>query len=111
MADKQAVSDAKSTSVAQEEVLSQAAFDPYVVIKFPISTEKAIRQIEFNNKLAFVVHPRSTKADVKKAVETLFKVSVLKVNIQNSIHGQKRAYVTLGADSLASDVSADLGLI
>ncbi|PIN87393.1 50S ribosomal protein L23 [Candidatus Woesearchaeota archaeon CG10_big_fil_rev_8_21_14_0_10_32_24] len=86
-------------------------FDPYQIVKFPLSTEKAIRQIEFDNKLTFVVHARATKRDVKQAVEELFKVKVASVNIQNAIQGQKRAYVKLSGDSLASDVSADLGLI
>ena len=86
-------------------------FDPYQIIKFPLSTEKSIRQIEFDNKLVFAVHPRATKKDVKKAVEMLFKVKVSRVNIHNAFQGQKRAFVELGPESIASDVSADLGLI
>jgi large subunit ribosomal protein L23 len=101
---------AEEKTVEKKKVI-KVDFDPYLIIKYPLSTEKSIRQIEFENKLTFVVHPRSTKADVKKAVEELFKVKVKKVNIQNSFTGEKRAYVKLGADSLASDVSADLGLI
>tara|TARA_Y100000310_G_scaffold95574_1_gene93399 strand:+ start:40 stop:372 length:333 start_codon:yes stop_codon:yes gene_type:complete len=89
----------------------QEKFDPYKIIKYPLSTEKSIRQIEFDNKLVFAVHPRSTKKDVKKAIELLFKVKVAKVNVQNSFQGEKKAYVKLGPESLASDVSADLGLI
>ncbi|MDP3734201.1 MAG: 50S ribosomal protein L23 [Nanoarchaeota archaeon] len=81
------------------------------MIQFPLSTEKSIRQIEFENKLVFSVNPQSTKSDVKRAVEELFKVKVTGVNIQNSFSGRKIAYVQLGPDSLASDVSADLGLI
>jgi large subunit ribosomal protein L23 len=86
-------------------------FDPYQIIKYPLSTEKSIRQIEFDNKLVFAVHPRATKSDVKRAVEELFHVKVAKINIHNAFQGQKRAFVKLRADSLASDVSADLGLI
>lgn len=96
---------------AEEHQLKEERFDPYQIIRVPLSTEKSIRQIEFDNKLVFVVHPRATKADVKRAVEELFKVKVIKINIQNSFSGQKRAYVKLGGESLASDVSADLGLI
>ena len=95
----------------EEAKVVEDAFDHYQIIKYPLSTEKSIRQIEFDNKLVFVVHPRATKEDVKKAVEELFKVKVAKVNIQNSFQGGKRAYVKLGPESLASDVSADLGLI
>jgi ribosomal protein uL23 len=98
------------TDVTTESKVHEEA-DPYQVIKYPLSTEKSIRQIEFDNKLVFVVHPRATKLDVKKSVEELFKVKVAKVNIQNSFTGQKKAYVKLTGDSLASDVSADLGLI
>ena|SRR3989338_2844898 len=104
----------KSSAEKKEQEFNQQfneEFDPYQIIRFPLSTEKSIRQIEFDNKLVFVVHARATKTDVKKAVETLFKVKVAKVNIHNSFKGQKRAYVRLSAESLASDVSADLGLI
>jgi len=60
-----------------------ATFDPYNVLHHPLATEKCIRQIEFENKLSFVVNPSSTKFDVKRAVEQLFKVRVMKVTIQN----------------------------
>ncbi len=86
-------------------------FDPYAVIKYPLSTERSIRQIEFENKLAFAVDAKANKQEVKKAVEELFKVKVKSVNIQNSFTGKKVAYVKLKSGSLASDVSADLGLI
>lgn len=97
----------KSATVAQKP----EPFDPYQVILFPLSTEKSIRQIEFENTLTFVVSSHSTKPDVKRAVEELFKVKVAKVNIHNAFTGQKRAYVTLSPGSVASDVSAELGLI
>ena len=86
-------------------------FDAYEIIKFPLSTEKSIRQIEFENKLVFVVDRKATKPLVKRAVEELFKVKVATVNIHNSFQGQKRAYVKLGPGNVAADVSADLGLI
>ncbi len=86
-------------------------FDPYEIIKAPLSTEKAIRQIEFDNKIVFIVSRQATKQEIKKAVEELFKVHVEKVNVHNSFQGEKKAYVKLAADSAASDVSADLGLI
>lgn len=92
-------------------VQDEVAFDPYSVLKFPLATEKSIRQIEFENKLIFVVDQKATKPTVKKAVEELFKVKVAAVNIHNSFQGQKRAYVKLGPGSVAADVSADLGLI
>ena len=105
------VKDNKKKEAVRKEVKLEENFDSHQIILYPLSTEKSIRQIEFDNKLVFVVHSRATKADVKKAVEDLFKVKVTKVNIQNSFQGGKRAYVKLGPEHLASDVSADLGLI
>lgn len=103
--------DKKVEEKKLEEKDVEESFDSYEIIKAPLSTEKSIRKIEFENTLVFVVHPRATKPDVKKAVEQLFKVKVEKVNLQNAFMGQKRAYVKLAPSSLAADVSADLGLI
>lgn|SRR3989338_114155 len=108
--------DQKKAAIAskkEKEVPTATAsdFDPYHILKAPLSTEKAIRSIEFENKLTFVVNPEATKQEVKKAVEVLFNVKVLKVNVQNSFKGQKRAYVKLSSEHSASDISADLGLI
>ena len=98
-------------TVQEKDVKVEDNFDPYQILKVPISTEKCIRMTEFDNKLVFSVHARATKRDVKRAIEELFKVKVLKVNIQNSFTGQKKAYVKLSPESLAADVSADLGMI
>ena len=94
-----------------EQAIPTEKFDPYQIIKSPLATEKCIRLIEFDNVLVFAVHPRSTKKDVKKAVEELFKVKVQSVNIHNAVSGDKKAYVRLDPNYSASDVSSDLGFI
>jgi len=63
--------------------------DPYRVIKKAISTEKASRLKERENKYTFEVDMDATKTDIKRAIETLFKVKVLKVNTL-ILHGKKR---------------------
>ena len=85
--------------------------DPYTVLKYPLSTEKSIRQTEFENKLCFVVDEKADKTSVKKAVEELFKVKVIKVTMQHCFTGEKRASVRLAPGNVAADVSADLGMI
>ena len=104
------MAEAKKTAGKKENLL-QEPLDPYMILRSPLSTEKCIRDIEYNNILTFSIHPRATKKDVKTAVETLFKVKVASVNVQNSFTGKKKAHVKLTADHLASDVSADLGFI
>ena len=83
--------------------------DPYKIIKNPISTEKAVRLMEAENKLMFSIDRTANKLAVKKAVEALFKVKVIAVNTVNTAKGEKRAYVTI--EGRASDVATQLGLM
>ncbi|MBI2580410.1 50S ribosomal protein L23 [Candidatus Woesearchaeota archaeon] len=84
--------------------------DAQGVIKYPVSTEKSLRTMEAENKLLFVVEKKATKADVKRAVEALFKVKVIGVNTF-IIAGKKKAYVKLGAESPAIDIATQLGMM
>jgi large subunit ribosomal protein L23 len=77
----------------------------------PLSSEKNIRQIERDNVLAFIVERQASKADIKRAVEERFGVSVKKVRVLTNTSGQKHAYVKLAQESTALDVATDLGLI
>ena len=51
-------------------------------IRSPIITEKATILSE-QNKTVFKVHKRANKKNIKKNIEKLFKVNVIKVNIIN----------------------------
>ena len=51
-------------------------------IKRPIITEKATILSE-QNKTVFKVHAKANKKTIKKNIEKLFKVNVIKVNIIN----------------------------
>ena len=51
-------------------------------IKNPIITEKATIMSE-QNKTVFKVHEKANKKIIKKNIEKLFKVNVIKVNIIN----------------------------
>jgi len=61
----------------------------YDVIKKPIITEKTTKLVE-SRKYTFSVAREATKEDVKKAVEELFKVHVLDVNMINTLPKKKR---------------------
>ena len=52
-------------------------------IRQPIITEKATILSE-QNKTVFKVHSSATKKNIKKNIEKLFKVKVIKVNIINT---------------------------
>jgi large subunit ribosomal protein L23 len=50
------------------------------IIFRPVVTEKANKALMQSNKVTFEVNPGANKSEIKKAIETLFKVKVLKVN-------------------------------
>lgn len=55
----------------------------FEIIRSPIYSEKATAQSEFS-KYYFKVKSDATKTQVKKAVESIFKVKVEKVNISTT---------------------------
>ncbi len=63
--------------------------DIYQVIKRPLVTEKNTRQKEAFNQLSFEVDRRANRSEVKQAVEKLFKVKVLRVNLMQ-MEGKKK---------------------
>ena len=56
---------------------------PSALIKYPLSTEKAIRLMEAENKLLFIVDDSATKATIKQEIERLFNTKVKTVNTFN----------------------------
>ena len=85
--------------------------DPYKILKHPINTEKAVRLMESENKILFVVDMNANKEQIKKATEELFKVKVVKVNTLITSDGQKRAYIKLSPANPAMDIMTQIGLI
>ena len=81
------------------------------IIKHPIQTEKAVRLMESDNKLTLIVDLKAKKQEIKKAVEELFQVKVVKVNTLITIDGEKKAYVKLSKETPAIDVATKLGLM
>jgi large subunit ribosomal protein L23 len=56
--------------------------EPHQVVLRPLVTEKGTHQSERYNSYTFEVHPRATKEEIKRAVETLFNVRVVRVRTQ-----------------------------
>ena len=60
------------------------------IIKRPIITEKSMLLVENENKYTFEVNKNANKIQIKKAIEELFDVKVLKVNVINTTPKKKR---------------------
>jgi len=82
-------------------------FNLFDTIVSPVITEKATTLSEFN-KMVFRVHKGASKNSIKKSIEKIFKVNVIKINTINlkgktklvkgkktSRPGYKKAIVTL----------------
>ncbi len=82
-----------------------------MILIAPIKTEKAIGKIEYENALTFHVNLRSTKKEIRDAVEKLFSVKVDSVNTFVTSKGDKHALVRLNKESKADDVAVKLKMI
>merc|ERR1711931_598894 len=85
--------------------------DAYNIIKHPYTTESAMKKIEDNNTLVFIVDVKSNKHQIKSAVKKLYEIEVVKVNTLIRPDGKKKAYVRLAPDYDALDVANKIGII
>ena len=81
-----------------------------VILEKVKSTEKIVRQIETDNLLVFVVDRAVNKPEIKKEVEELFNVKVVKVRT-HTLKNKKVAYVKLNSEYPAVDVATKLGIM
>ncbi len=79
-------------------------------IKHPLATEKAMRLMESENTLVFIVDRSASKTAIKTSVQGLFKAKVTHVRT-HMLKGHKRAYVTFAQDTPAIDIATDLGVL
>ena len=68
----------------------------YEIIRYPVITEKSTSVFGPENKYCFAVSKRANKQDIRKAIEFIYKVTVLKVNIIKMSGKKKRVRHQLG---------------
>jgi large subunit ribosomal protein L23 len=71
------------------QIAKTLKLEPHQVILRPLVTEKGMHRSTRNNAYAFEVSRLADKDDVRRAVESLFDVKVLKVRTQTR-HGKPR---------------------
>ena len=82
----------------------------YKIIKRPLITEKTFDLIERENKLVFIVQRKANKNQIKRAIEKIHNVRVIKINTLITSLGEKKAFVKLHPDNSAQDIAIDLGV-
>ena len=81
-----------------------------MILTKPLMTEKAVKLIETENKVIFIVERRATKNEIKKEFEEIFdsKIDSIKTHIRKN---QKLAIIKLKGENAALNVATKLGLM
>merc|ERR1712188_232539 len=85
--------------------------DRYQILKYPLTTESAMKKIEENNTLVFIVDVRASKGQIKEAIKKMYDIDTQKINSLIRPDGQKKAYVRLTQEYDALDIANKIGII
>ena len=102
---------ARKAIAPKKSVKKESTWDKYSIVKYPLSTESAIKTIEDQNTLQFVVDKRARKPAIRKACEELYGIKVSKVNTLITPKGNKKAYVVLSKAHDALEVANKIGIM
>jgi len=83
----------------------------YEIIQSIKNTEKAVRQLEGQNILTFIIDPKAKKADVEKMLVREFKIKLVKITIEINPQGKKLARVKLSDVEAARNLAMKFGVI
>lgn len=117
----------------RKSVPHEPRLDEHKVIIHPLNTEGALKKIEEQNTLVFIVDVKANKAQIKQALKKLYDIDTVKINtliryvskimasrkvrrclltIWCSPDGSKKAFARLTPDVDALDIAATkLGLV
>ncbi|XP_051008582.1 60S ribosomal protein L23a-like [Acomys russatus] len=82
--------------------------DHCAIIKFPLTTESAMKKIEDNNTPVFIVDVKARKHQIKQAVKKLCDIAVAKVNTLIRPDGEE-GVCSIAPDYDALNVANNLG--
>eukprot|EP00353_Schmidingerella_taraikaensis_P007950 CAMPEP_0185579168 /NCGR_PEP_ID=MMETSP0434-20130131/13826_1 /TAXON_ID=626734 ORGANISM="Favella taraikaensis, Strain Fe Narragansett Bay" /NCGR_SAMPLE_ID=MMETSP0434 /ASSEMBLY_ACC=CAM_ASM_000379 /LENGTH=149 /DNA_ID=CAMNT_0028197139 /DNA_START=23 /DNA_END=472 /DNA_ORIENTATION=+ len=102
---------ARKPRYERKATVSLPKMDKYRILKFPLTTESAMKKIEDNNTIVFIVDVKSNKRQIKEAVKGMYDIQCSKVNTLIRPDGSKKAYVRLTEDYDALDVANRIGII
>jgi len=80
------------------------------ILEHPLVTEKAMNEMDFDNKLQFITNIDATKPEIAEEVETRYDVTVENITTQITPKAQKKATLTLSADDDATEVASRIGV-
>ncbi|KAL6065938.1 Ribosomal protein rpl23a [Balamuthia mandrillaris] len=101
----------RSPRYPRKSVPRQNKLDQYRVLQHPLTTESAMKKIEDNNTLVFIVDLKANKGQIREAVKKMYDIKAEKINTLVRPDGKKKAYVRLTPDYDALDVANKIGII
>jgi len=102
---------ASKPKYARRSVPKSRGLDQYKILKHPLTTESAMKKIEDNNTLVFIVDQRANKHQIARAVTQMYQINAKSVNTLIRPDGEKKAFVRLSEDQDALDVANKIGII
>lgn len=90
----------------RKSIPHEPRLDEHKIIVHPLNTESAMKKIEENNTLVFIVDVKANKAQIKQALKKLYDIDTVKINTLIRPDGTKKAYARLTADVDALDIAA-----
>uniref|UniRef100_G3TV50 Large ribosomal subunit protein uL23 n=2 Tax=Loxodonta africana TaxID=9785 RepID=G3TV50_LOXAF len=94
-----------------KSTLRRNKLDHYAIIKLPLTTESAMKKIEDNKTLVFIVDVKANNQQIKQAGKKLCDIDAAKVNSLIRPDGEKKAYILLAPDYDALDVANKIRII
>ncbi|CAI4211436.1 unnamed protein product [Parascedosporium putredinis] len=103
---------ARAPKYPRKAIPHETRLDEHKVVVHPLNTESAMKKIEENNTLVFIVDVKANKAQIKLALKKLYDIDTVKINTLIRPDGSKKAYARLTRDVDALDIAANkLGLV
>lgn len=102
---------ARKPAYPRKSVPHLPRLDAYKIIVSPLNTESAMKKIEENNTLVFIVDIKANKRTIKEAVKKLYNVDAVNVNTLIRPDGTKKAYIRLSPDVDALDIANTIGYV
>lgn len=89
----------------------KSKLDDHQVIKYPLTTESAMKMIEDHNTIVFIVDVRASKPKIRNSIAKMYEIKAEKINCLVRPDGQKKAYIRLTKEHDALDVASKIGII
>ncbi|KAK7512420.1 putative 60S ribosomal protein L25 [Phyllosticta citricarpa] len=96
----------RTPKYARKSIPHEPRLDASKVIIHPLNTESAMKKIEENNTLVFIVDTKANKRQIKESLKKLYDVDTVKINTLIRPDGRKKAFVRLTPDADALDIAA-----